>query len=592
MTGPGTGRPRITLAIAFLAVLSAGRHPLAAQQPRWRCPDAASLIGELEGPLAHVRYLADDLLEGRAVATRGERCAGDYIAARFRALGLEPAGADRGFFQAWMVRTGSEAGDGNSFRVSDAAPAALTLGTDWTPYGFSASTEVGASMVVVPVGTEGQLGDATHGELAGKALVIEGAAPHPHASPADAHRVAASAAGMGAVALIVLLGESDALPRLADERRAALAIPVIAVVGAAAADVRAAAASGARATLTTAVNPVRREARNVAAILPGSDPRRGQALVIGAHYDHLGLGGDGSLSPNAVGEVHNGADDNASGTAVLLEAARALAAGPPLARDILFIAFTGEERGLWGSARYVESPLLPLDGTVAMLNMDMVGRVQNDLLTVFGTGTAEEWTDVLERANARIGSPLDLRFNPDGFGASDHSSFYARGIPVLHFFSNTHPEYHRVEDDWELVDAEGMSRVTELVAAVVREVVPGSGLASLTPVEGAGNPHGVQGPADGSTVRSGFSVRLGTIPDYSRESGGMGITGVRDGSPAAKAGIKGGDIIVKFGPHDVEDVYGYMYALGEFEPGDEVEIVVLRDGERLVFSVVLEAGGG
>ena len=507
-------------------------------------------------------------------------------------MGLEPAGDDGGFFQAWMVRTGSEAGDGNSFRVSDAAPAALTLGADWTPYGFSASTEVGASMVVVPVAAEGQLDDATHGELAGKALVIEGAAPHPHALPADAHRVAASAAGMGAAALIVLLAESDELPRLAHERRAALAIPVIAVVGAAAADVRAAAGNGSRVTLTTAVNPVRREARNVAAILPGSDPGRGQALVIGAHYDHLGLGGDGSLSPNAVGEVHNGADDNASGTAVLLEAARALAADAPLAQDVLFIAFTGEERGLWGSARYVESPLLPLDGTVAMLNMDMVGRVRNDLLTVFGTGTAEEWTDILERANARIGSPLDLRFNSDGFGASDHSSFYARGIPVLHFFSNTHPEYHRVEDDWELVDADGMSRVAELVTTVVREVVPGSGRASLTPVEGAGNPHGVQGPADGSTVRSGFSVRLGTIPDYSRESGGMGITGVRDGSPAARAGIKGGDIIVKFGPHDVEDVYGYMYALGEFEPGDEVDIVVLRDGERLVFSVVLEAGGG
>ena len=592
MTGPGTGRLRITLAIAFLAVLSAGRHPLAAQQPPWRCPDAASLIGELEGPLAHVRYLADDLLEGRAVATRGERCAGDYIAARFRALGLEPAGDDRGFFQAWMVRTGSEAGDGNSFRVAGTAAAGFELGTDWTPYGFSASTEVGAPLVVVPVGTEGQLDGAAHGALASRALVIEGAAPHPHAPPADAHRVAASAAGMGAAALIVLLPESDELPPLAHERRAALAIPVIAVVGAAAADIRAAAGNGSRVTLTIAVNPVRREARNVAAILPGSDSRRGQALVIGAHYDHLGLGGDGSLSPNAVGEVHNGADDNASGTAVLLEAARALAAGPPLAQDILFIAFTGEERGLWGSARYVESPLLPLDGTVAMLNMDMVGRVQNDLLTVFGTGTAEEWTDVLERANARIGSPLDLRFNSDGFGASDHSSFYARGIPVLHFFSNTHPEYHRVEDDWELIDAGGMSRVTELVTAVVREVVPGSGLASLTPVEGAGNPHGVQGPADGSTVRSGFSVRLGTIPDYSRESGGMGITGVRDGSPAARAGIKGGDIIVKFGPHDVEDVYGYMYALGEFEPGDEVEIVVLRDGERLVFTVVLEAGGG
>ena len=290
--------------------------------------------------------------------------------------------------------------------------------------------------------------------------------------------------------------------------------------------------------------------------------------------------------------MHNGADDNASGTAVLIEAARELASGPALAQNVLFVAFTGEERGLWGSAHYVESPLAPLDGTVAMLNLDMVGRVENDLLTVFGTGTAEEWTDVLDRANAATASPLDLRYNSDGFGASDHSSFYARGIPVLHFFSNTHPEFHRVEDDWELVNADGMERVTDLVVSVARDVIPAAGLASLTPVEGVGNPHGVAGPSDGSPARSGFRVRLGTIPDYSRESGGMGITGVRDGSPAAKAGIRAGDIIVEFGDHPIEDVYGYMYALAEFDPGDEVRVVVLRDGERVAFTVVLEAGGG
>ena len=590
--GPARRRGNRVTPAAFTLLVIASPVAAVAQETSWSCPDPPSLVGDLEGELAHVRYLADDLLEGRAVATRGERCAGDYIAARFRALGLRPAGDGDSYFQAWMVRTGSVAGEGNSFAVAGDDPAGFTVGDDWTPYGFSASARVGARMTMVQVEADAQFGDAAHGEVAGRVLVIEGAAPHPHAAAPDAHRVASSAAGMGAAALILLLGESEPLPLPDAERRAALAIPVIAVRGAVAERVRAAAASGAMANIAAAVQPVRREARNVAAILPGTDPRGRQRLVIGAHYDHLGLGGAGSLSPNAVGEVHNGADDNASGTAVLLEAARQLAGGPPLAQDILFIAFTGEERGLWGSAHYVESPLLPLDGTVAMLNLDMVGRVSDDLLTVFGTGTAEEWTDVLERANGRTRAPLDLRLNSDGFGASDHSSFYARGIPVLHFFSNTHPEYHRVEDDWELVNAEGMARVTDLVAAVVREVVPGAGAASLTPVEGVGNPHGVQGPTDGSTVRSGFRVRLGTIPDYSRESGGMAITGVRDGSPAAKAGIKGGDIIVKFGPHDIEDVYGYMYALSEFEPGDEVEIVVLRGDERLVFEVVLEGGGG
>ncbi|MDE2654770.1 MAG: M28 family peptidase [Gemmatimonadetes bacterium] len=456
MSGSGPIRPRLAAAWRALAVpVAAGLWagvtlPAAglAQQSPWRCPEPASLTGELTGELAHVRYLADDLLEGRAVATRGERCAGDYIAARFAAIGLQPAAENGGWFQSWTVSSDN-------------------------PHG-----------------------GAVHGE-----------------------------------------------------------------------------------------------ARNVVAILPGSAPHRTQSLVIGAHYDHLGLGGFGSLSPDATGTVHNGADDNASGTAVLIEAARALASGPPLAQDVLFIAFTGEERGLWGSAHYVNAPLLPLEGTVAMLNLDMVGRVRDGLLTVMGTGTAEEWEVILERANASIAAPLDLRFNSDGFGASDHTSFYARGIPVLHFFSNTHPDYHRVEDDWELVNAEGMDRVTDLVAAVVREVVPAAGMASLTPVEGAGNPHGVSASGDASSMASGFRVRLGTIPDYSRESGGMAITAVREGGPAAEAGLQGGDIIVKFGPHEIDTVYDYMAALNEYDPGDEVEIVVLRGEERLSFTAVLVAGG-
>ena len=402
--------------------------PAEARQSQWRCPDPASLVGGLEGEIAHVRYLADDLLEGRAVATRGERCAGDYVAARFRALGLRPAGDADGFFQAWTVRTGSALGEGNELTVPGDTPAAFALGDDWIPYGFSASTGAGAPMILVPALTGAQAGDAAHAELAGRVLVVEGTAPHTHAAPVDAHRAASSAAAMGAAALIVLLGPSDPLPSLDAERRAALAIPVIAVRGGAAGRVRTAAGAGATATVATAVEPVLREARNVAALLPGADPHAGQTLVIGAHYDHLGFGGGGSLSPNAAGQVHNGADDNASGTAVLIEAARRLAEGPPLAQNVLFVAFTGEERGLLGSAHYVESPLRPLEGTVAMLNLDMVGRVTDDRLTVFGTGTAEEWTDILARANDQVPAPLDLRFNSDGFGASDHSSFWARGI--------------------------------------------------------------------------------------------------------------------------------------------------------------------
>ncbi len=441
MTGIRTHPAPFLAALLWVAGL-----PGAAQQGAWRCPAAAALVGDLTGEMAHVRYLADDLLEGRLVATRGERCAGDYIASRFAAIGLEPAGDDGGWFQSWTIDS-----------------------------------------------------DTPHGG------VVQG------------------------------------------------------------------------------------EARNVTAILRGSGAEPRQAVIIGAHYDHLGFGGFGSLSPDDTGTVHNGADDNASGTAVLIEAARALANGPPLAQDILFVAFTGEERGLWGSAHYVRSPLLPLERTVAMLNLDMVGRIRDDLLTVMGTGTAEEWTGILEAANERIAAPLDLRFNSDGFGGSDHSSFQAQGIPALHFFSNTHPEYHRVEDDWELVNAAGMARVTELVTAVTRRVVPATGMAALTPVAGAANPHGT-GAGDGESMRSGFRVRMGTLPDYSRESGGMAITAVRAGSPAEEADMRGGDIIVKIGPHEIDDVYDYMAALNELDPGDEVEVVVLRGEERVTVRVTLAPG--
>ncbi len=558
--------------------------PAATQQDPWRCPEPAELLADLDldGTLAHVRYLADDLLEGREVATRGERCAGDYIADRFRELGLEPAGDEGTYFQSWTVRTGTEVGEASRFTLEGAA---RIEGVAWTPYGFSASATVQGTMSRVGPGT-GQQGRP------GTIWVVEGAA-HPHGPAVDAHRFASNAAAAGASGVVVLLGDHDPLPDPSAERRAALSIPVAALTAGAAADVRAALGAEAppQATMSVHPTPVHGEARNVAALLRsvGGAPAR-QSLIVGAHYDHLGFGGFGSLSPNAVGVVHNGADDNASGTAVLLELARALSSGPPLAQDMLFLAFTGEERGLWGSAKYVETPLVPLEQTVAMLNLDMVGRVRDDVLAVLGVGTAEEWPRVLEAANAGAARPLDLRFVNDGFGASDHSSFYAKGIPVLHFFSNTHPEYHRVEDDWHLVNAEGMDRVVELLASVVREVVPTAGLASLTPVAGAGNPHGAAAPQDGGTARSGFRVRVGTIPDYAHVSGGMRITGVRDGSPAAKAGLQGGDVIVRFAGRDVEDVYGYMYALQDLEPGDEVEVVVLRDDQRLALAVVVEAG--
>ncbi|NNF27543.1 MAG: M28 family peptidase [Gemmatimonadetes bacterium] len=526
--------------------------------------------------MTHVRYLADDALEGREVGTPGAHCAGDYIADVFEGLGLEPAGADGSWFQVWDVRLGTRLAGENRLDVGGGI-GDWVLERDWTPLGFSASGAFSGRLSGVP---SAHGGDAANHSLEGRFLVLD--------EVVDVHRTASEVARMGGAGLIAVLPAGHPLPTPDRERRSSLDVPVIAVTADRGASLHTAADAGEEVGLTVALAPLMAPARNVAALLRGRSSE--SAVIVGAHYDHLGLGGEGSLSPNDYGVIHNGADDNASGTGALLEVARELASGPVPDRSVLFLAFTGEERGLWGSAQYVAEPLLPLEHTQAMLNMDMVGRVQERRLTVFGVGTADEWPELLDEANP---GDLQLQFVEDGYGSSDHSSFYAKGIPVLHFFSGTHPEYHRVADDWDLINEEGLAHVVRLVTQVTRELVGDSRLA-LTPIEGAGNPHGAPGAesGDGETVRTGFNVRLGTIPDYSQTEGGMKITGVRDGSPAAKAGLQGGDVIVRMGDRDIEDVYGYMYALQEHQPGDVVDVVVLREGQRITISVTLEGNEG
>jgi hypothetical protein len=334
------------------------------------------------------------------------------------------------------------------------------------------------------------------------------------------------------------------------------------------------------------------DARNVVAMIPGSDPTLAREVVIvGAHYDHLGLGGDGSLAPDEQA-VHNGADDNASGTAALMEVARAIqASGRKPARTILFLAFTGEEKGLWGSAHYVDEPLLPVENTVAMINMDMVGRLRENTLTVYGTGTAMEWPSLLEEVNERQDAPMELASIPDGFGPSDHSSFYGAKVPVLMLFTNTHSEYHRPEDDWELINQEGLERVASFAADLVGEIAGSEEVdrVALTYVEGAGNPHGAMASdqAPSSSGGPGYGAYMGTIPDMTPQEIGVRITGVREESPAEKGGLQGGDVIVEFGGKEITDLYAYTYALREHKPGDEVVVVVLRGEERLDLTVVL-----
>ncbi|HXV85630.1 MAG TPA: M28 family peptidase, partial [Gemmatimonadales bacterium] len=320
--------------------------------------------------------------------------------------------------------------------------------------------------------------------------------------------------------------------------------------------------------------------KNVIGILPGRGRLAGQAVVVGAHYDHLGLGGFASMDPDSTGVVHNGADDNASGTVGLLEIARRLATREATdRRSVVLIAFTGEELGLLGSDYYVKHPVVPIESTFAMVNLDMVGRLRNDRVTVFGTETATEFSTLLDSLQRSAG--LAVSGSGDGFGRSDQSSFYAADVPVLHFFTGTHEDYHRASDDADKINLDGVARIATLASDLVWTLATRS--AALTFVD-AEPPAPVAG--------GGYGAYLGTIPDMSESPGGVRLTGVRAGSPAESAGIQAGDIIVRIGDHEVKDLYAMTDALRAHRPGDAVVVVLMRQGKRIEVRALLSRRGG
>jgi hypothetical protein len=325
--------------------------------------------------------------------------------------------------------------------------------------------------------------------------------------------------------------------------------------------------------------PAELPTQNVAGLLPGTDPAlRGQVIVIGAHIDHLGRSSVGALDDDAGAIIRNGADDNASGTAVVLELARILSARP-LRRPVLFVNFSGEELGLLGSQHFVGNSPVPVDSMVAMLNFDMVGRMRGDSLIVYGLGTAAEMPALLDSANAL--TRLLLRTMPDGFGPSDHSSFYARGVPVLHFFTDLHEDYHRATDDAHKINAAGVARVVELAEGVAREMDRSDDRLTF-----------INRPAPAPVARTGSDVYLGSIPDMAAGgTPGLRLTGVRAGSPADSAGLKAGDVVVELGGRGVTDLQTYSDALYSHSPGDVVAVVVVRDGQRLTLRVKLGRRG-
>lgn len=323
------------------------------------------------------------------------------------------------------------------------------------------------------------------------------------------------------------------------------------------------------------VEPVRSTVSNVIATLPGEGPLADETIVVGAHYDHVGRGGANSLSPGST-DIHNGADDNASGTAALLEVARRLAARPgSLPRRIVFIAFTGEELGLLGSARYVKEPVFPLEKTICMFNMDMVGRLKDDKLTIFGSGTSPRWEPELKQLNES--TRFQLTFKPEGFGPSDHSSFYGKKIPVLHFFTGNHPDYHRPSDDWDKINVEGMARVADMLTRLVIQTAENPERPSYVEVK--------QAP---TAQRGGNRPYFGTIPDFGGEGEGYTISGSAPGSPADKGGLKAGDRIVELGGNKITSLDDFDLALRKFKAGETVAVIVIRNDQRVELKVILD----
>jgi Zn-dependent M28 family amino/carboxypeptidase len=575
----------------------------------------------------HVSYLASDELDGRRTGTAGANDAARYIAREFERLGIRTAPAIDSrkinvmlarYLQTFPYIGRVELGKNNVLSVRGGET--LRVGEDWMPLGISANQTLNLTEVVF-AGFGITANELNHNDYKGtysktQVAVIEKGTPdgdNPHGKFTSAGQLrfkvaAAQSAGVGALLIISSEDDfkTDALVNLRYDNAGLAGIPVAVISKQAAEKLR----NAKEVKLTTDVVRVEVPAHNVVGVIEGSDPvLKNESIVIGAHYDHLGRGGEGSLAPRS-GEIHHGADDNASGTAGVLELARIFSAQKPkLKRTLVFIAFSGEEEGLLGSNYYVNHPLVPLAKTVAMINMDMIGRMKDGKLVIGGVGTAKEWRQLINQANtaqtmtvaANAGGPapkgvpivvsangrpimsvdpkggFDLALNEDGYGPSDHSSFYSKQVPVLFFWTGTHNDYHKPSDTFDKINYNDEARILSMVARIVRDI--DSADQRLTYTTAKSDP-----PRGG-----GFRVYLGTIPNYADSSDGLLIDGVRDDSPAAKAGLKAGDRIVKIGSREVKNVYDYTYALGEMKAGQEYVIEVVRGSEKLTLKIVPEA---
>lgn len=577
-----------------------------------------------------VHYLADDLRGGRGVGTRGIDDAADHIATVFREAGLKTAPGADGYFQPFSIR--GESRVGKPTRLSFALPGdpsvPVELGTGFSPLNIGTSGKVeDAAIVFAGYGITAPAENDKDGyddyadlNVEGKLVLILRREPRsdnarsPFSGQGNSqyatftHKVA-NAAQHGARG-VLLVNDSEGEDKLLDfgATPGGGAIPFVMITRALADRLLSAAGQPDLADLEKAIKADRKpqsrplekvtadlevtvgrepiEARNVIGVLEGAGPLADETIVIGAHYDHLGSGGMGSLAFGSR-DIHNGADDNASGTSTVLELARRLARRSELLpRRVVFMLFSGEERGLLGSAHYCEHPLFPLKNTVAMINFDMVGRLNDERdLTVFGAGTADGFDKLVESLSSSQGlHPKLIQGTRGEFNQSDHASFYRKDMPVLFFFTGTHPDYHKPSDDADKINYDGMLRITNFAELLLLDLAQRPERPKFLKLD---NRAVASTPSVGAV--QGGGAYFGSRPNYAFEGEGVKLDGVSEGSPAEKAGLKGGDVIVGFAGQPVKDVESYMVALGSRKPNDEVEVVILREGERKSLKVKLGA---
>ncbi len=580
---------------------------------------APSSVGTADSQryLDDIKALTTPAMEGRGDGTKGLTRAAHLIEKRFASLGLKPAGT-HSYLQSFTVITGARLKSNNHFTVHTGdSKQELKPNQDFVPFSFSASGSVDGPVVFAGYGAsadEFQYDDYAGLDVKDKIVVVLRYEPAGFAEKSGNHGLtqhsqlitkAINARNHGAKAIVLVNGklgdgEEDLLTRFGSvsgpenvgilflQVKNAVAeswfqaavkslVDVQNQINTSSKPASFAFPDRLRVALNVSIENTHATVNNVLAYLPG---KTDEYIIIGAHYDHLGRGNFDSLAPSQIGQIHPGADDNASGTAGVLELARLLAPMQgQLQRGILFASFAGEELGLLGSAAWVKQPTLPLDKAVAMLNMDMIGRIKDDKVFIGGVGTGSTFKPLLDDAQSK--STLKLEFSAGGYAASDHTSFVSKKIPVLFFFSGLHSDYHKPSDTWDKINVPEAARLLDFISSIGSQIADAPERPNFVNVV-------EDRPAGGAGAGRGYGPYFGSIPDFGQTENGVKFSDVRPGSPAAKAGLKAGDVLVQFGDKPIKNLYDFTDALRRSKVGDVVEVKVLRDGQPVTASVKLE----